>query len=463
MSIKPPYWILVLIPALLPGQQKTDLQQILERMDRLEQENRNLAAEVHALREEVKGSRAASPVNSSPGQAADVDVAAGAPVNTERPPLEERVAIAEQRVQELAQTKVQSSQRLPVTLTGMVLFNAFLNGRANGGSQDPVLAAPADSASGSGASLSQSIVGLTFQGPRIFGGGQVNGDLHLDLFGGSTSSLNHLIRLRVATIRVDWKNQSLVIGQDKPIISPRDPSSLAQVAFSPLTGAGNPWLWQPQARFEQRFSWGDDMGLRAQAGVYQTSEPTASAAEYVASLATARPAAQGRFLVWKNLGHGGRIEIAPGFHVSQTHVNGLSVPSRLFSTDWMIQPFAKLQWTGMFFTGENAAGIGALRQGFTVFSSGSIRPVGTTGGWTQVSYFITHRLTLNAYGGQESNRPSDLLRGEITRNFAYAGNVVYQLGPNVLLGLEASQVRTSYLGSLTRLANHYDLALAYLF
>ena len=37
---------------------------------------------------------------------------------------------------------------------------------------------------------------------------------------------------------IDWNNTSLMLGQDKPIISPRDPDSLAQVGFSPLTGAG---------------------------------------------------------------------------------------------------------------------------------------------------------------------------------------------------------------------------------
>ena len=138
--------------------------------------------------------------------------------------------------------------------------------------------------------LSQSIIGLTFQGPRVFGGGQVNASLFLDLWGGTpTSSLNHLVRMRVATVSLDWKNSSLTLGQDKPIVSPREPNSLAQVAFSPLTAAGNLWLWQPQIRFEQRFSMSDNMGLRAQAGVYQTSEPAASAGAVSRSLRPARP------------------------------------------------------------------------------------------------------------------------------------------------------------------------------
>ena len=460
MRIRGWYFMLALSPAILRAQQSSDLQQILERMDRLENQNRVLAEEVRALRAVLAMDHPAPPEATAVQEKS-------APANTKQepsqPPTEERVATVERQVEDLAQTKVQSSQRLPVTLTGMILFNAFLNSRANGGQQDPVVASPSNNPSGSGASLSQSIIGFAFQGPRIFGDGRVNGDLRLDLWGGSTSSLNHLVRLRVATIRMDWKNQSLIVGQDKPIISPRDPSSFAQVAFSPLTSAGNPWLWGPQARFEQRFAWGDNTGMNAQAGVYETSEPVASAGPDASTLTTARPALEGRFMLWRNLGRGRRIEIAPGFHVSQTHIAGLSIPSRLFTTDWLIQPTNKLQWTGMFFNGENAAGIGALRQGFTVFSNGIIRPVGTAGGWTQLSYFLTNRITLNVYGGQESNRPSDLLGGQITRNLAYAGNISYRLAPNILLGVEASQVRTKYLDLLSRRANHYDLSLAYLF
>ena len=374
------------------------------------------------------------------------------------------MTIQERRSDELAQTKVEASQRFPVTLTGMALFNAFLNGRANGGQQDPLTASLADNRSGGGASMSQSIIGLTFHGPQVWGGGQVNGAFYMDLWGGSSSSLNHLVRMRVATVQVDWKNQTVVVGQDKPIIAPREPNSLAQVAFSPLTAAGNLWLWQPQVRFEQRFSLGENAGVRAQAGVYQTSEPAASVpAEYQSSFSAARPALEGRFEFWSKLGQGGRVEIAPGFHVSQTHVGGVSIPSDLFSIDWMIQPVPEVQFTGTFFQGENAAGIGGLRQGFTFASNSKFQAVGAAGGWAQLSFLATKRLTLNAYSGQESNRAANLLRGEITRNFAYAGNGIYHLASNVLFSLEAAQVRTTYLGFPRRLVNHYDLALAYLF
>jgi hypothetical protein len=445
--------IVLLFPLLLHAQEPTEFQRIMQRLDQLERENRDLASEVHALRAEIAGTRAPSPG----------PVVGEAPVNVSPAPIDERIAVQEQRTAELAQTKVEAAQRLPVTLTGMVLFNSFLNSGANGGAQDPLMAAPANNVSGGGASLSQSIVGLRFQGPRVLGG-QVRGSLDLDLWGGTASSLNHLVRMRVASLEVDWKNSTLMAGQDKPLIAPRDPDSLAQVAFSPLTAAGNLWLWSPQVRFEQRFAMGDNVGLKAQASVYQTSEPATSASPlYQATLSSASPSAEGRFEFWSNLGPGARLEIAPGFHVSETHVAGISVPSRLFTIDWMLQPLAKLRLTGAFFNGRNAAGVGGLRQGFTLVKSDQFIAVPTTGGWAQLSYFASKRLTLNVYGGQESNPAADLLAGQIARNFVYAGNAQYRLGPNVLLGLEANQARTTYVGGLFRLVNHYDLALAYLF
>ena len=117
----------------------------------------------------------------------------------------------------------------------------------------------------------------------------------------------------------------------------------------------------------------------------------------------------------------------------------------------------------MFFTGENAAGLGGLRQGFTIFNDIRAVPVGANGGWAQLSYLATKRLTFNIFGGQENDRIADLLSGDIHSNFMYAGNAIYRLGSNVLLGAEVSQVRTNYFLLPSKLNNHYDLSLAYLF
>src|SRR5271165_1989503 len=108
MAFKCRYLILFLIPTLLAAQEKSEFQQIMDRLDRLEQENRDLAAEVRSLRAELAGT-----VKTNPPVAENQ--AAPAQPNTE-----ERVAVQERRIEEQAQSKVEASQRFPVSLTGMV-------------------------------------------------------------------------------------------------------------------------------------------------------------------------------------------------------------------------------------------------------------------------------------------------------------------------------------------------------
>ena len=86
----------------------------------------------------------------------------------------------------------------------------------------------------------------------------------MDFFGGTGTALGQMVRLRIASVDFAWKDKTFTVAQDKPILAPREPDSLAQVGVSPLTGAGNLWLWSPQARLEQRFHFGETAGLRAQ-------------------------------------------------------------------------------------------------------------------------------------------------------------------------------------------------------
>jgi len=199
-------------PAL--SQTNPDIQKVLDRLEKLEEENRKLVDEIHELRNELTGR------------------------NTER------IEVQENRTAELAQSKVEASQRLPVTLTGMLLFNAFANGRY-GATQYPTAAGLNRGSAASGGSLRQTVLGLKFNGPDLPGGGKASGSLYMDFFAGTSVPFNNLLHIRVATLDLTWKNTTITVGQDKPLISPREPSSLAQVGFSSLTGAGNLWNWEP--------------------------------------------------------------------------------------------------------------------------------------------------------------------------------------------------------------------------
>jgi uncharacterized protein (UPF0335 family) len=413
--------------------------EILQRLDRLEAENKRLSDEIAELRKELASSAQAAP-------------------------LEERVAVQETRTTELDQKKVQASQKMPIEITGMLLFNAFRNG-ANAGTafSDPTTASATPGLRSTGATLRQTVLGLRFFGPDLPGGGKVSGSVDMDFFSGSLQPSNNVFHLRVATIDLAWKDTTITVGQDKPIVAPREPVSLAQVGVSPLTGAGNLWQWQPQARIEQRFRLSERSEIRAQAGVFESYESANTVpAPYTNTLGIWRPAYEARLEYAYSVG-GARFEIAPGFHDGASRVAGQSVASRAFTIDGLAQLNSRISFDGAWFTGENLAGLGTLRQGFTILPSGAAIPVHLYGGWVQATYNATARWSFHLFAGDEDDRASDLIGNGIGGNFVYGGNSMWQLAPNVLASFEFSQARTDYLLSGTRLNNHYDLALAYRF
>ena len=193
-------------------QTASDMQKIIDRLDKLEDENHKLLEEIHDLRDELKAARSPDPSPAAPS-------------------TDERLGVVESRTADLDQSKVSASQRFPVSLTGMLLFNAFENGRSSGGAEYPETASATTGAATDGASVRQTILGLKFNGPDLFAGGKTSGSLYMDFFGGTSAPVNNLLRIRTATLDLTWKNTTFSVGQDKPIISPRDPSSFAQVGF----------------------------------------------------------------------------------------------------------------------------------------------------------------------------------------------------------------------------------------
>lgn len=426
------------------------LQAILQRLDSLERQNRELAQEVHSLRQELVASRSqqAKPAGSSPVEP--------------QAPLDERVARNENRIEEQAQTKVEAAHKLPIAITGMLLFNAFSNSKSPAG-----YTGDADLLTGperSGATLRQTLLGLQFHGPDLPGDGNVHGDIMMDFFSGSSYPSGSWLRIRRGVITLDWKNRALTVGQDKPLISPRAPNSLAEVGVPALAGAGNLWLWLPQIRYEERVHLGEMSGITPQIALMQTNENYARIQpEYGNTLEESRPGVEGRVAFWHKWDDTRRLEIAPGFHASTTHVAGQSVDSRLFSLDWLFRPSSRMEFSGAFFHGRNFASLGALPQGFTILESDRAVPVHGDGGWVQLSSPITRRLTLNLFSGEQQNRARDLASGDIQRNLSYAANLMYRVGPNVLVGVEALQLRTRLFPSGDHVRNHYDLSFAYLF
>jgi hypothetical protein len=445
----------LLWPAWLGAQQTPEINGILERLDKLEQQNRALTEQVQQLKTELAASRPNAP-------AATVAGNASAPETTPAATVDERLAIQQSRVEEQAQTKVEASEKFPVSLTGMVLFNTYLNSRQGGGNEYPTAAALTPSAEAAGATLRQTVIGLAYHGPQTFLGGTVHGSIYMDFFTGGVN-FNSTLRVRTASIYLDWKTRSVMVGIDKPIFNPREPSSIAQVGLSPLTGAGNLWLWMPQARVEQDIAFSASTGIRARTGVVETHETSPYNNSTVAA-PSGRPGIEGRYEFYHKFDEDRRIEIATGFHLSETHAGGFSIPSQVLSFDWLFKPVKRVELTGVFFTGKNVAnlGTGAINEGYGLYRNGGFAIV-SRGGWSQFTVHSTRRLDLHLFSGIQYYENADLGLDDPSRNIQYGANLFYHVAPNVIFGPEIAQLRTLYLGVGTRLTNHYDLALAYLF
>jgi hypothetical protein len=435
------------------------MRHILDRLDALERQNQALLNEVHTLREEIKRSRtdaiSQSDAVSQSGTAPKTDTI------SQKQPVEERLEVSEQRIKEQAQTKVESSQRFPVTLNGMLLFNAFLNSR------QPLVYGQTDASTeygtNGGATLRQSILGLEFRGPHLPGDGRVHGSLSMDFFAQNLTGDN-IFRIRTGVLSLDWTRRSLIVGQDKSLIAPLQPTSFARVGIPALSGAGNLWLWRPQIRYDERIPIATNTQTILQIGLVQTDETYSLG--YLPSdvaLETSRPAIQARVEVRHQWQDESRVAVGLGFHSSESHLLGRSINSRVISGDILLKPLPKFEFTGTLFHGQNFANIGGGPPGITITDQYVPIPIHGTGGWIQLAFPVTNRLTFDLYGGRQLNNKEDLVSPAILSTFTYAGNVLYRLSPNVIIGLEASQERLEYLNLHQRLTNRYDASVAYLF
>jgi len=120
------------------------------------------------------------------------------------------------------QTKIESGSKYPVRLTGLILFNGFLNKGVADNIDLPAYALLPTSTSGNGdlgGGLRQTILGVEGDGPHI-GGARTSANLNLDFFssvsytGYGTSA--GVVRMRIASINFDWEADSLEVGLVQP-------------------------------------------------------------------------------------------------------------------------------------------------------------------------------------------------------------------------------------------------------
>ena len=479
-------------------QQVRELRSAVEEM---RSEASQYRAETAELRRELESSRsqaqalAAAPPEDQSSAVPTATSGEASPSSPESPSLEERVAsledatlLSNSKVDEQYQTKVESASKYRLRLSGMVLMNLFSNRGTVDNADFPSYAGaptPYSSNGNFGVTLRQSELGLEVFGPQV-AGAKTSGEVQVDFAGGSPNTLNGInygiVRLRTASMRMDWENTSVIAGQDALFFSPNSPTSFASLAIPAFGYSGNLWGWIPQVRIEHRFEFSDKQNITIQGGILDNlaGEPpyTAYSREPQAGESSAQPAFATR-LAWTHSMRGRPLILgAAGYYSRQNWSFERYTDGWAGMADWEIPLAPRLSFSGEFYRGRAIGGLGA-GIGQTVIFSGSpidpatqVRGLNSIGGWSQLKFKPTTKLEFNGAFGLDNPYASDVLafpagqsyyNNLLLQNRSALLNFVYRPRSDLLFSAEYLRLRTSQIYDEKNSAEQFNLVMGVLF
>jgi len=406
--------------------------------------------------------------------------------------LEEDEQLLSGKVDEQYQTKLESASKYRVRFSGIVLFNLFGNSGYPDNQDVPTWVLrpdPMDSPGSVGGTLRQSILGFEVFGPQVFGA-RSSGNVNFDFGGGFPATYNGvnsgLVRLRTATVRLDWKDTSVIAGQDGLFISPQAPTSFASLIVPALTYSGNLWSWTPQLRVEHRFEFSNHSSVTLQGGVLDplTGEPP-DGFNYVwyrspdAGEESRAPAAAVR-VAYSHPLLGRTFTLGAGGYYSREYwgfnrnVNGYAT-----TADWSLPLNRRFTLSGFFYRGQGIGGLGAALSRSVIYNgpltdpATTVLPLNSVGGWAQLKYQPLPKLEFNAAFGQDNpfaadiryfgNQSQSYASPYLTRNQGAFGNVIYRPRSDLLLSLEYRRLRTFSIYNNSYEAGQLNMAMGILF
>src|SRR5215813_12298652 len=380
--------------------------------------------------------------------------------------IEENQQLLADKIDEQYQTKVESASRYRMKLSGMVLFNAFANrGRVDNQDVPNIVLprGPTDTGGDFGTTFRQSQLGFEVYGPAV-GGARATADLRLDFFGGFPTTANGttagLVRLRTATMRLDWSRTSIVVGQDAPFLSPLSPSSVASLGYPEFSYSGNLWTWIPQARVEHRLDLSESHRISLQGGLM---DPLVGDVPYSQFYRTpqggekSRQPAYASRVAWIR-GDSDQVLTMGigGYYSRQNYGAGRTEDAWASTADWNVPFGSHFAFSGEFYRGRGLGGLGAAQDRSVIVKGPETDPLSQVvglnviGGWAQFTYKATSTVDFNAAYGQDNPfgrdlRYIDLATQEypaIRRNQSSMFNMVYKPRTGLLLSLEYRHLNT---------------------
>jgi hypothetical protein len=365
------------------------------------------------------------------------------------------VEMLQTQIAEHAQTKVESQSRLPLKIFGTVHSSVAANtGEANW-LENPNIVAPTP-ATGTGSfsgTLRQTRLGIRGEGLAI-GAWQGSGAVVFDFFGGipafQTGQAMGLPRLVYAFARFERAGHALHVGQDEMILAPRNPTSVAALAFPLLFRSGNLYLRVPQVRVEGRLAGDDTSQLRLSGGIVAPVGGDFRSPDYtfvppaLGGERSRRPGIQAR-LAWQRGDETRGASLGVSGHYSRERPATELVTSRAAAIDFHVQG-GIVGIAGEIFSGDNLDAFGgALGQA-----------ADASGGFLEARIRPATRWEIVFGGG--TDRPSGQVA--LTRNNSAFGSVTFRPTPEVAASFEYRWLETSA-GPLRRRNNHFNWALTY--
>ena len=396
--------------------------------------------------------------------------------------------IVNTRLEELQQDKVESASKYRLKLSGIVLFNAFSQSGQVDNLDVPTLAFPrsSDQSSGSfGVTLRQSILGLSGVGPDLLGA-RTSADVQADFFGGLPSgygsSGSGIIRMRVARIRFDWGNTSIVAGLDSPFFSPDVPTSYMSIAVPGFAASGNLWTWTPSLRIEHRFN-ANASQFKVEAGILDPGTWT-GVVEGGRAPTPGESAWQPAYSF--RLSENGRNENRPwSFGAS-----GIYFPQRFSSgtisgwgaiADWKVALLPRAELSGEFFTGKGLDAFGGVpyvavlnpaNSLYNYVTAPGLADLTMMGGWSQLKFKLNTGNEFNFAAGTGSRDSSGVralamadpeIAALSPRNQMFFVNYIFRPRPDLIFSVEYRRFRTYPNSGDPAFAGQVGLAAGFLF
>jgi len=401
--------------------------------------------------------------------------------------LEDDQGLMNDKIIEQSQTKVESGSKYRVRLSGIVLLNTDVT-RGSGDNLDfPQIATPPPPSGRSGTfsgSLRQSQIEVEAFGPDV-AGARTSANVSFDFAGGFPDVPNGtsfgLMRLRTGTIRLDWDDTSIVVGQDSLFFAPLTPTTLASLAIPAFSYTGNLWSWAPQIRIEHRVTLSDASKVLFQVGILDSLTGDVPQENYrypTAGEQSGQPAYASRIALSRRA-FGRNLTIGlGGYYGRQNWGFNRNVDGWAGTTDVTLPLGNFFVLDGEFYRGRGLGGFGG-GIGQSLLLSGPIADPGTAihgldslGGWIQLKFKPKDNFEVNFAYGQDNPFASELRSfpasanyygSLLSRNLSPFVNFIYRVRSDVLFSGEYRRLQTYTLDSNTSIANQIGISLGYIF